>query len=146
MKNKDQVLLEQAYKQIIEENWKGALVGVALAAANLLGIGGAKADSLENAGIEQTKKITVEDIIPQKEFEEVLNMMRKEVANGNLKNVKQIYEVVKQACNDAVTKVQGRDEMLKIANMDAAALKIWNDAYLGVVKGGLSSMANSITP
>jgi multidrug resistance efflux pump len=147
MKTKDQILLENAYNQVVEENWKGALTAAAMAAASLLGSSStAKADAFDRpaTSIEQTKKITAEDLIPRKEFDQVLDMMRQAVAKGDYKSAKQIYNIVHDECENAVMKVQGSSEMKKIADMDAEALTIWNNAYLGVVKTGLGAMANSV--
>lgn len=148
MKSKDQQLLEEAYESILLDekiNWKGALTAGAMAAASLLGGGQARAADLDKPtqGIEQTHKVTVEDLIPQKEFEQVLDMMRQAVDKGDLKTVKQIYNFVKKECHDAIGKVSGSGEITKVAKMEAAALKIWNDAYLGLMKGGLNAIGDA---
>lgn len=151
MKNKDQILLEQAYEDILlneKINWKGALTAAAMAAANLLGTSStAKADSLDKpaTSIEQTKKVTAEDLIPRKEFDQVLDMMRQQVAKGDLKSVKQIYNIVQNECTKASGEVSGSEEIRKIADMHAEALKIWNDAYLGVAKSGLEGMVKGVS-
>lgn len=150
MKNKDQILLEQAYQDILLDekiNWKGALTAAAMAAATLLGASStAKADAFDRPSTptEQTKKVTAEDLLPRKEFDQVLDMMRQQVAKGDLKSVKQIYNIVQKECTKAAGEVSGSDEIRKIAGMQAEALKIWNDAYLGVAKSGLESMAQSL--
>lgn len=146
MKSREQRLLEEAYEQILIDekiNWKGALTAAAMAATSLLGgTGTAKAD-VPSQGIEQAVRVTAEDLIPQKEFEQVLDMMRQAVAKGDLKSAKQIYNIVNRECSEAAGKVQGNKEIHKLADMDATALKIFNDAYLGVFKGGIEAMADA---
>jgi hypothetical protein len=145
MKTKDTLLLEQAYEEVLLDekiNWKGALTAAAMAALQLIGTGNAKAadTSAPVTGIEQTKNTTAEDLLPQKEFEQVLQMMRDSVAKGDLKSAKQILNIVRQECTNATAKVSGSNEIHKIAKMHAQAEKIFNDAYLGVVKSGINSM------
>lgn len=150
MKTKDQLLLEQAYEDILLDekiNWKGALTALAMAAANLLGHAGtSQAAELEKpaTSVEHNQKITAEDLIPRKDFDEVLDMMRQAVDKGDLKSVKQIYNIVNQECSKAAAEVSGSEEIEKLANMDAEALKIWNDAYLGVMKLGIKGMARGL--
>jgi len=149
MKTKDQLLLEEAYREILIDekiNWKGALTSAAMAAVTLLGGGTAKASDLDKpvAGIEQTAKVTVEDLIPQKEFQQVLQIMRDCIAKGDLKSAKQILNFIRQECTNATGEVSGSDEIRKIAGMHAQAEKIFNDAYLGAVKGGLEAMSQQI--
>jgi hypothetical protein len=148
MKSKDQILLEEAYNEILIDekiNFKGALTAAALAASSLLGSNNAKAADVDKPvqGIEQSQKITVEDLIPRKEFDQVLDMMRQAVAKGDLKSAKQICEVVRTECQDAAMKVRGREQILKLADMEGEALNIFHNAYLGVVKTGMGAMANS---
>ena len=147
MKSKDQQLLEEAYEDILLDekiNWKGALTAAAMAAATLLGgAGNAKADA-PTQSMEQTHKVTVEDLIPQKEFEQVLDMMKQAVAKGDLKTAKQICEVVRKECQDAAMKVSGRDQILKLADMEGEALSIFQTARLGVIQTGMGAMANSL--
>lgn len=40
-------------------------------------------------------------------------------------------------------KVRSSDEVRKIAAMDAKALEIWNDAYLGVFKSAAGAMTDA---
>jgi hypothetical protein len=147
MKSKDQQLLEEAYEDIFLDekiNWKGALTAAAMTAATLLGgAGTAKADT-PSQSLEQSHKITAEDLIPQKEFEQVLDMMKQAVAKGDLKSAKQIYEVVRKECQDAVMKVSGSADMRKLAEMEAEATEIWHLARLNVVKTGMGAMADSL--
>jgi hypothetical protein len=152
MKNKDQTLLEQAYEDILlneKINWKGALTAAAVTAAGLIGGNSqANASEIENSKsqsrLEQSIKLSAEDLIPRAEFDRVLDLMKQQVAKGDLKSVKQIYNIIQKECTDATTKVSGSNEIRKLAAMNAEALKIWNDAYLGIVKSGLGSMADSI--
>ena len=151
MKTKDQRLLEEAYIDIMLDekiNWKGALTAGAMAAMNLLGGNQAQAaDSGKTvSGVEQAHNhsVTAEDLIPRAEFNQVLDMMREAVKKGDLKTVKQIYNFVHKECVDAVGRVSGSGEIKKIAAMDAEALKIWNDAYLGLMKGGISAVGDAI--
>lgn len=147
MKNKDQILLEKAYDQILIDekiNWKGALTGAALAAANLLGVGNANADSINQpATIEQNRKLTAEDLLPRKEFDEVLGLMRSCIAKGDLVSAKKILLVVEEACTDASTEVSNSTEIKKIADMHAEALQIFNSAYLGVVSSGVKAVGDA---
>ena len=146
MKSKDQQLLEEAYENILLDekiNWKGALTAAAMTAATLLGgAGNAKAET-PSQGIEQSHNVTVEELIPQKEFEHVLDMMRQAVAKGDLKSAKQICEVVRKECQDAAMKVRGREQILKLADMEGEALGIFHNARLGVIKAGMGAMADS---
>jgi hypothetical protein len=147
--NTDQILLEQAYEEILlneKINWKGALTATALAALNLLGHAGtsqAAEFDKPSTSIEQNHKVTAEDLIPRKDFDQVLDMMRQAVAKGDLKSAKQIYNIVNKECTNASMEVSGSDEVRKIAGMDAEALKIWNDAYLGVIQTGIGAMTNA---
>jgi hypothetical protein len=145
MKNKDQVLLEQAYNQVIEENWKAGLAGLALAAANILGIGGnANASEQPVQAIQQTQKKTAEDLIPRKEFEEVKEMLRQCIKKGDLVSAKKIYLLINEACTNAATEVGSSDEIRKLAAMDAEACEIYNDAYLGKVGEAIQCLTGSV--
>lgn len=149
MKSKDQLILEEAYELVLLDekvNWKGALTGVALAAAQLLGgAGHAKAGDYDRttSGIEQSQKVTAEDLFPRKDFDQVLEMMRSAVAKGDLKSAKIILNIIREGMTDATTKVSSSAEIYKLADMHAEAEKIYNDAYLGVVKGGLDAMTSA---
>jgi hypothetical protein len=147
MKSKDQILLEQTYEDILLDekiNWKGALTAAAITAATLLGGSGNTKAETPSQGIEQTHKVTVEDLIPQKEYEQVLDMMRQAVAKGDLKSAKQICEIVRKECQDAAMKVSGRDQIIKLADMEGEALGIFHNARLGVIQTGMGAMANSL--
>lgn len=154
MTSKDQQLLEEAYQQILIDEkigWKGALTAAALAALNLLGgpSSAKAAPSLDDhprspQGIEQSQQApTAEDLLPQKEYEELLDILRQVVAKGDLKSAKQIYNILNQTCTDAAMKVRSSEEVRKIAAMDAKALDIWNDAYLKVFKTGVGAMTDA---
>jgi hypothetical protein len=147
MKTKDQILLEQAYNQVVEENWKAGLAGLALAAANILGVGNAKADTQieqPNQSIQQIQKKTAEDVIPRKEYEEVLGMLKQAVQKGDLVTAKKIYLVINQACMNACMEVSGSDEIHKLAAMDAQACEIYNSAYLGKVGEAMQCLTGNI--
>lgn len=147
MKSKDQQLLEEAYEEVLLDeklNWKGALTGLALAAAQLIGgASQAKAADYDRpvAGVEQSQNVTAEDLIPRKEFDEVLDMMRSAVAKGDLKSAKQILNVIEKECNDGAAKVNSSKEIHKLADMHMEAMKIFHDAYNGIVKAGVGAMA-----
>jgi hypothetical protein len=153
MTSKDQQLLEEAYQQILIDEkigWKGALTAAALAALNLIGgpTRAQAAPSLEfepkNDPIEYAQQApTAEDLLPHKEYEEVLDILRQVVAKGDLKSAKQIYNILNQTCTEAAMKVRSSDEVRKIAAMDAKALDIWNDAYLGVFKSAAGAMTDA---
>jgi hypothetical protein len=149
MKNKDQLLLEKAYDQILIDekiNWKGALTGVVLTAATLLGVGNAKADSINQpSAIEQNRKLTAEDLLPRKEFDEVLSLMRSCIAKGDLVSAKKILLVVEEACTDAAgnDNIINSKEIEKIGDMHAEALQIFNRAYLGVISSGVKAVGDA---
>ena len=155
MKNKDTQLLEEAYQQILIDEkigWKGALTAAAIAAMNLIG-GPTRVQAAPSIdtyleprpqGIEHVERApTAEELLPQKEYEEVLDILRQVVAKGDLKSAKQIYNILNQTCTEAAMKVRSSDEVRKIAAMDAKALDIWNDAYLNVFKTGVGAMTDA---
>ena len=87
---------------------------------------------------------TAEDLLPQKEYEELLGILRQVAAKGDLKSAKQIYiYILNQTCTDAAMKVRSSEEVRKIAAMDAKALDIWNDACLKVFKTGVGAMTDA---
>jgi hypothetical protein len=67
--------------------------------------------------------------------------MRSAVAKGDLKTAKQILNLIEKECNDGAAKVNSSKEIHKLADMHAEAMKIFHDAYNGIVKAGVGAMA-----